>query len=143
LNIWWCTIRQLKCENSQAPNIRFVIILFFSFANNFRCHPANSSHFADRLSSLGGQLRRVTKIRQFYISLTIEQNIITFYISVDNSSGVKIEKALESFSQDICNNFFVNISLFLADAGKSSEIHNLYDDPEFTRIIKSVETFDN
>ena len=85
-----------------------IVILLKS--DQLRCHPTYSTDLANSPSFLLVELCCITKIGQLDVALSVDENVVTFDISVNNSSGMQIVKGLKSFSKDIGTNLLVDVA---------------------------------
>ena len=76
-------ICHLVGEDAETPDVYLAIILFLALDELGR-HPADRAHATRAMLSFTCQLRRVSEVGQFYVALSISQDIITLDISVDH-----------------------------------------------------------
>ena len=88
------------------------------------------------------ELSRATEVSQLYIAVHVEQNIVTFDVSVNNMAFVQELKAFESLVEDVFNHFFrVKQVEAVKDAGHVL-LHHLQNDVRRVFVIEGLHTVD-
>ena len=96
LDVRWIAIGHLVGEDAKTPDVDLAVIFFLSL-DELRCHPADRAYATRAMLSFACQLRRVSEISQFHITLSIGQDIIALDIPVDHvplMHGLQAEQAL-------------------------------------------------
>ena len=138
-NIWWLTIGDLHSKYSKRPNIHLMIVILLE-SDQLGRHPTYGTDLANCSSFLLVELCRVTKICQLYITFSIYKNVVTFDISVNDSSRMQIVKCLKSLPKDVGADLLVDVaSSLLQNLSQISNIHELEEDPELLTVVKGLD----
>ena len=133
------TVGDLHGKYSERPDIYLVVVILLK-PDQLRCHPTYGADLADGSSFLLVELCRITEIGQLDVTLSVDENVVTFDISVNDSSGMQIVKGLKSFSEDVGADLLVDVaSSLLQNLSQITNIHKLEEDPELLTVIKCLD----
>ena len=93
--VGWVTKSHLDCRNTDGPDVAFIVSSIF---DDFWCHPARCSNYAfppcDRIWQLGSN----PKVRQLHLTISVQQDVCTFDVSVDFTIAVQEVYPLQHLS---------------------------------------------
>ena len=99
-----------------------IVVLLKS--DQFWGHPAYGTNLADRASFLLMELCCIAEIGQLDIAFSVDENVVTLDISVDDSTRMQVVEGLKSLPEDVGTYLLVDVaSSFLQDLSKVSDVH--------------------
>ena len=91
---WIVTLQHYIKKNAQRPHI-CVYGTVICFGDNLRCHVGRSS--TESINSIGSFTPETEpKINEFELTMSIDQNVLSFDVAMNNVPLVQIEKCLRN-----------------------------------------------
>ena len=83
------SIRQLHSKYAKAPNVYLCVVAALT-PDQFRCHPAHCSNLARTRVTFSRELGRVSKVCQLHLTFSVDQDVITLDITVNDVTLVQV-----------------------------------------------------